>query len=119
MSGQFLITFLVGLLPVLPVIATAIIGLVLCRRRLSQSHPKAHARAATGWVLLIAFFMVGQGASVLIAFHAAQSPDRMAFVKWLSITNVASQLILLASAIMLLQAILADRDDRDAAVRGD
>lgn len=111
MAAQYVITFVVGLIPVLPIIATAIIGLVLCRRRLAQSHPKASARATAGWVLLIAYFVVGQGAGVLIAFNAAQSADRTGFVKWLSVSNVASQIILLASAILLLQAILADRGD--------
>lgn len=106
-----LITFFIGLIPVAPVLAAAIVGLVLSRKKLAGSCPRAHARATLGWVLLILHLVPGYGARVFISIQAAQSADRLAYANWLFIANLVSAALLLASAVLLLQAILADRGE--------
>jgi len=101
--------FFIGLIPMAPVLAAAIVGLVLSRRRLADSCPRAHARATLGWVLLILHLVPGYGTRVFISIQAARSADRLAYASWLSIANLVSAALLLAAAVLLLQAILADR----------
>jgi hypothetical protein len=108
-----LLPYLTQMLALLPYLVIPVVGLVLCRKKLARSHPKASARATVGWVLLIVYLSLGRGASLIITMHAAQSgdrfADRMAYTNWLGYIGLASQLVMLASMLFLLLAILADR----------
>lgn len=99
-----------SLLSLAPIWITAIVGLVLCRKKLARSHPAASARATLGWTLLIVYATVVPLVRVFLAISAAQSGDRTAYASWLALVNVIGTAVLLASVILLLLSILADRD---------
>lgn len=112
-----LLPYLAQAIALLPFLVIPIIGLVLCRKKLAHSHPVASARATGGWVLLILHIALGRGATAFLTIHAVQSGDRLAYTNWLAHLRVASQLLLLASLILLLLAILADRSSSEGAGR--
>jgi len=105
-----LLPYLAQALGLLPFLVVPIIGLVICRRKLARSHPKASSRATAGWVLYMVHIAVGRGGTMFITMHALQSGNRMAYVNWITFTNLAAQLVLLVSLLFLMLAILADRN---------
>lgn len=109
-----LLPYLVQALSLLPILVLPVIGLVLCRKKLARSHPKACAHATVGWVLFILFLSVGRGASLFVTMHAVQSGNRLAWTNWLGYIGLASQLLMLASLLFLLLAILADRGSSES-----
>lgn len=101
--------FLGAMITFAPILATAIVGMVLCRQKLARSHPEAYGRATLGWVFLILYVVVGVGVRLVVANYATQSGNRQGFTGWIAAANLASVALLLASLILLLQAILANR----------
>jgi hypothetical protein len=104
-----LLPYLSQALVMLIFLVVPISGLVLCRKKLARSHPKACAHATTGWVLYMVHIVLGSGVTIFFRMHAVQSGNRLAYANWLTFTNLAASVILLASLLFLILAIIADR----------
>jgi hypothetical protein len=93
----------------LPQIGIAIVGLVLIHTRLRRLHPRAHLFGTIGFALLLANALLGVAIRAYVPY-AKHSYDPIAFANMLTTTNLISFVVLSASLVLILVALLADRD---------
>jgi hypothetical protein len=104
------IVFASALLASLPIFVIAMIGAVLSRNKLPQAHAKARRLATIGFTLLGLYAIVGGAVRTYVAGGLASAGDRVAMAMGLGIANMVAYLLLAASLVLLLLAVLADRD---------
>ena len=93
----------------LPQIAIAAVGLVLIHIKLKRPHPRVHLYGTIGLAFLLAHGLLGVAISLSMPY-ARRSYEPAAFAKWITVTNLASLGVLSASLVLLLVALLADRE---------
>lgn len=106
-SLAFFFSLLIGSLPT---IVIAVVGVVLCRSKLPHAHVKARRFATSGFILLGAQALVGAAMRTYATSVATASGDRLAMVNTISLIGLVTYLLLATSLILLLCAVLADRD---------
>jgi hypothetical protein len=102
--------FASALIVSLPLLVIAVVGVVLSRSRLPQAHAKARRLATSGFSLLGLQALVGTIMRTYADTLFAGGGDRVAMTNVLSIANVVAYLLLATSLVLLLCAVLADRD---------
>jgi hypothetical protein len=100
---------LASLLSSLPQAGIAIVGLVLIHTRLRRLHLRAHLYGTIGLALLLANALLGVAIRAYIPY-AQQSYEPVVFANMLSIANLISFVVLSASLVLILVALLAARD---------
>lgn len=107
--NQIVAILLSSLFTALPHIVIAIVGLVLIQTRLKQVHPRAYLYGALGLTLLLANGLLGVGARVYFQVYVRDAPRGPDLANILTVFNLASFVVLTASLVLILMAILADR----------
>jgi hypothetical protein len=106
-----------SLISSLPQIAIATVGLVLVHNRLRQSHPRAYLHGTLGMALLLANGLLGVAVRAYIQANAGQLHESAAWVNRLTMANLVSFVVLAASLVLILIALVADRNpDRSSRV---
>jgi hypothetical protein len=108
--SQPVIVFAMALLTSLPIVAIGVVGVVLSRSRLGQSQARARRLATAGFSLTALQALVGPTIRTYAAIQHVEINDQLAFARILTITNAAGYVLLLASLVLLLLAVLADRE---------
>ena len=94
-----------------PILVIGVVGAVLSHIRLRQTHARARLLAVSGFGLLAAQALLGAGVRAyldMMVISGSMLP--VAVGNHRTITGVVSYLLLAASLILLLLAVLADRD---------
>lgn len=104
-----LTVFAMALLASLPILAIAVVGVVVSRMKLRQSHAKAKRLATAGFSLMALQAVVGASIPAYVGMSVAGTGDRLAMANVVTFSGMAAHLLLLASMILLLLAVLADR----------
>src|SRR5688572_1031365 len=108
MNSMFEI-ILTALISSLPQAAIATVGLVLIHTKLRRLHPRAHLYGIIGFALLLANGLIG-GAFRAYMPYARRSYEPLVFANMITKINLVSFVILSASLVLILVALLADRD---------
>lgn len=108
------VVFASALLSSLPLLLVAVVGVVLSRSRLPPTHSKARRLATIGFILLGLQVLVGTTARIYVTSLAVGSGDRLAAANALTAVGFVSYLLQAASLLLLLFAVLADRDPSDS-----
>jgi hypothetical protein len=98
-----------SLISSLPQVAIATVGLVLIHLRLRRLHPGAHLYGTIGFALLLANGLLGVAIRAYVTY-AKDSYDPVALAKMFTTTNLVSFVVLSVSLVLILVALLADRD---------
>ncbi len=98
-----------SLIPNLPQIGIATVGLVLIHARLRRIHPRAYIYGAIGFGLVLANGLLGVAFRVYIPY-ARRAYEPAVFAKMLAATNLVSLVVFWASLVLILVALFADRD---------
>jgi hypothetical protein len=101
---------LTSLVSALPQIAIAIVGLILVHTRLREFHQRAYLYGTTGLALMLLNGLWGALARTYALTNAAQSLHPVELANKLSMVGLISYVLLSASLVLLLAALLADRD---------
>ena len=104
--------FATVLLSSLPVLVIAVVGIVLCHRKLPQSHAKARRLATGGLSLMALETLVRSVMSAYVTVSRTEGRVGLPMVNALSIVNAVAYLLLLVSLVLMLLAVLADRETR-------
>ncbi len=100
-----------ALIASLPTLMIGVVGAVLSHIRLRQTYAKARRLAISGFSLLAVQALLGAGVRVYLDMMVTSgSMLPVAFGNYLTTTGLVSYLLLAASLILLLLAVLADRD---------
>jgi O-acetylhomoserine/O-acetylserine sulfhydrylase-like pyridoxal-dependent enzyme len=94
----------------LPIVAIAVIGLVLSRSKLPKSHTKAKRLATIGFGLLAIQALGGEAVRRYIVAVAASSGDRIAMTNNFTIVGLVTYVLLAVALVLLMLAIIADRN---------
>jgi hypothetical protein len=105
-----LVLFATALVGSLPVVAIAVVGIVLSRVKIPEAHAKARRLSTFGFSLLLLQALIGTTLRTYISYMAIESGDRLAMANQLTLIGVVASLLLWASLILLLLAVLADRN---------
>lgn len=105
-----LVLFASALIASLPILVIAVVGAVLSRSRIPQAHAKARRLATIGFSLLGLHALVGAAMRAYVDTRFIDTGDRVAMANALSLTGVVTYLLLAASLVLLLLAVLADRN---------
>jgi hypothetical protein len=104
------VLFASALVVSLPILLIAVVGVVLSRSRIPQSHAKARRLATSGFGLLGLHAIVGMAMRAYADTVTLRSNSPSAAANVLSIANIVSYLLLVTSLVLLLRAVLANRD---------
>jgi hypothetical protein len=104
------ILFASALIASLPLLVIAVVGLMLSRSKIPQAHTKARRLATSGFVVLGLHALIGAAMRAYLDTLFIGTGDRVAMANVLGLTNVAAYLLLATSLVLLLLAVLADRN---------
>ena len=104
------VLFASALIVSLPILVIAGAGVVLSRSKIPPAHARARRLSTSGFSLLGLHALVGVAMRTYVDTITLRSNSPIAAANVLSITNVVSYLLLAASLVLLLRAVLADRD---------
>jgi hypothetical protein len=99
-----------ALIASLPILVIAVVGVVLSRSKIPQSHAKARRLATIGFSLLGLQVLVGVVMRTYADTLAVNAGNPVAMANVLSLTGVVTYLLLATSLVLLLLAVLADRE---------
>jgi hypothetical protein len=104
--------FTSALVTQLPMLLIAVIGVVLARSKLRQSYAKARRLATVGFGLMALHVLVASALRTYVDVVTTRSGDRLALVNFFTYVNMVAYLLLVASLVLLLLAVFADRDSQ-------
>ena len=107
--NSILDVLLASLIPHMPQIAIAIVGLVLIHTRLKRLHPRAYIYGTVGLVLLLGNGLLGVATRAYIQANVRNFESGPAIASMLTKLNLASFVVLTLSLALILVALLADR----------
>jgi hypothetical protein len=99
-----------ALIASLPILVISVVGVVLSRSKIPQSHFKARRLATIGFSLLGLQVLVGAVMRTYADTLVVNTGRPIAMVNVLSVAGVVTYLLLATSLILLLLAVLADRE---------
>jgi hypothetical protein len=103
--------FLSNLITGLPQIGIASVGLILIQTRLKGFHPRAYRYGTIGLALLLVNGLWGVLSRTYIqAASVAQTQHPVALANKITMVNLVGFVVLTGSLILILVAVLADRD---------
>ena len=94
----------------LPQIAIATVGLVLVHIKLKRSHPRTYLYGTLGFGLLLANGLLGMGVRAFIQINARNYENGAALANKLILANQVGFVALNVSLVLILVALLADRN---------
>lgn len=100
---------LISLIPNLPQIGIATAGLVVIHTRLRRTHPRAHLYGTIGFALVLANALLGVAFRAYIPYARSWYGPTV-FAKMLTITNIVNLVVVGASLVLILIALISDRD---------
>jgi hypothetical protein len=95
----------------LPILVIAVVGVMLSRSKIPREHTKARRHAICGFSLLGVQTLVGAAMHAYEIAVTFSTGDRIAMTRFASNTGFVTSILLVASLVLLLLAVLADRQD--------